>query len=1114
MQDLNQSRVASVLLIKSAAPVNVQPTLVAPRRPGRLSAQNKVKEDILPNFVFPDQPPRMPPSSHRESYSPGCFECPRQGRIDLLLPRDVSAVLSTSALSHASVVASLETLALQFFIVSNLKKCFVYQQRSGQVFYMAFAPCVDEKDRTISLVVFGITPLSSQVKSELKKTLEVKLTELIANVISLTIIPRRAVLPITHLQFLKDCGLSKREDFCYLLPDYVSDPYFFCVLAKQIFNKSEIFTTLTLQYDEKKETLSSVINPATFGYDILKAEQEEEPEDDKMNHHGIFRPNLQRQTHVMIQRTDPRVLSPIFFFRHQRKQTPRAKSFCDASLVQWEQGDFTLLYNVIPMNASAATGGAGGAGEKDKGKAKRSAPGTAGKQRSVANQGSGLALIEFEPVRMHPSNVVVRNEPEQEETRDGHSAVKPALPQIIPTGSLESLMADVEHLLRHVERGNSIALTSVKKDSPEVTADSLPRTGGPSSKDASSSIYRSEFKYLSVRVYPTRAIKSQSVADNFSHCFNQALVMYCIERLYAGYQYRPSAAPLRNISRRRFGSDRRLSLDGMDDMYSAATVYPFDKEALVTGDINGGDLLRVSHDITMRNAVLQDHLSCTDLLSVPISLPKSAARKLFKRIMRCVREVIPRMKKHLVLPETDSIFTPPEQLENYHGPCTASSTAKWLDIASSDDIGTCSGIIGEHFEEVGDGEVFEWRGAKDGQLVMVPDMEWANSVRWLGDVSPDNPMLFPLWLRKRRFSIEVTLSPEGVFAFFFNIEKTLVDLLKEQMVDITVAALRQAQSSQVLLLEKMGLRRIVNPIKHPIIDEKWGNGLTTEKLYALQLQISSLFWSQHVLARLYMFPGAEAMTLSSSIAQSCSVNELADIPVFVWEEGIVLSTTCMPMPLTEQWAPSTVLATPSTTGDTSQQSVPSRPRKESNVPPSDVCGIDIALYIAFLRHLLASTDHIYVGNLSSSNVYIILPIPRTASLYTLQLNMASSEWLIVTRRMADCKEIISSVAEYFNLENEEWLLSPASVVCMEEPCVGSSHEQAITLPHAPYGETQSVVDAIVSHPTVLKLNSGVHYASLATVYFGCSSGVNTIAGNGQGEHILHIIRCVQHMHIM
>lgn len=1074
LNDLNQSRVASVLLIKSAATSAAAPAapVFSSRRQGRLSSgQNKAKEESVPIFEFPTEPPIKPSSSSWKSFVPGCFECPKQGHIELVLPGDVSTVLSTTALSHANVVSSLESMVLHFFLISNLKKCFVYQDAGADVYYMSFAPYVDEKDLKIFLTVFGLSPPSAAVKGALKKTLEVKLTELIANVISLTIIPRRAVLPMNHLQFLKSCGLSKRVDFAFKLPKYVSDPYFFCVLAKQIFNKSEAFITLTLQYVDKTQTsFSSIIHPASFGYDIREAEHTKKEEPDTMNHAGIFRPNLERKTHVMEEHTDSATLSPVFFFRNKKKLTPRAKARCDASLVQWQQGDFTILYS------PSTSGGGGGAADKDKSSmsSKRREKGGGGIKRNFT-QASGLALIEFEPVRLpFEASAVPESVPDAAGVDE-----KISFPNIIPTGSVESLMADVELLLSHIKDGKNIELEAVPNITTVETEDQC---------DCShSSRFKTEYTFLSVRIFPTRAINRSTLAEAFGHCFNQALVMYCIERLYTAYQNRQCAAPVRTMLKKR--SDRRLSLDGPDDLLSGSSSQSFEADGIVTAEINGANILRACHDIIMMNLSHDQHsMSCTHVVQVPLSLPKKAARELFRSMTDCINETIPGMRKHLVLPDGGALYsTADAQLQG--------GSVKWLDVSNDGSVGSCSAIIGEHFDS-GEDESFVWQGGKDGQLMMMPEREWLDGVRWVRDSHPDNSLICPLWLRKRRYSIEVTTCPSGVYVFFFNIERALVDKLKDKIIDITLSALRLVQASQVLLLEKTGLKRIVNPVTHPTSDEKWEHGLTLDKLHVLQLQISNLFWSQHVLSRLYMFPTPEVYSsVSVAVILPHHVNELWEIPLFVWEEGVFISASCIPLPACRSRV--AALFTSATDGISH---IPEGKMRSGSLNPNayeqPVMSDDMTDYVDILRHLMATVDYSFIGSSVDKNIFIVLPIPRTASLYVVQINTSIPDSLVVTRRMADCQEIISSLSIYFNLENSEWLLSAVSAACLAEPCLGTSSEKEISA-CGHYGETQSVVDAITNHPNVIKLNSSLYYASLGALFFCCAT--RTASGGDSGS---------------
>jgi hypothetical protein len=999
LREMNQSRVASSYLITSleipvAAPV--------PRSRGRASSTKD--EAVIPTFVIPQADPPSRPCHNRTQFEQGCFECSKQGKIDLSLPADISNVMNNSLTPH-STVSTLENTALHPFLISNLRKCFVYQHKSGEIYYMAFSPVRDDKDRLVSLVVFGVSPLNPVVERELKKMLEVKLADFIASIISVSLVSRRTVLPTNHVQFLKDCGLSKRVEFVYRLPSYVTDSYFYCTLVKQFFSKSDVFLALSLQYNDRKQHLSSILHPATFGYDMTRtAEGGNNKGQGKLAHTDIFRPHLTRMKRVDEEDCDLRTVSPIFLDRKRYSQTRRTEKKYDSSRVVWEQGEFTLLYNPHIVSEK----------EKLPSASKRSSI-----KRNIGQPG-GLALIEFEPIPNFEAGTLVQAQDDDGGRDSANQKIK-----LVRTGSPDAVIDDVTNLLRCLSLNAKIELGDSTQLPPNVSfkAHPTPSSGVPPPLD-----------HLIIRIFPTRGVDTKNLLKSLLSHFNDALLFYCTERIFSVYQ-----------NRLRYHQPKEMKR-------ASPQSNSFEHTVEIAPGISGSDLLRAWHALIRLD---MHHHS-------PISLPQSTANCVHRKIMSHIFQLVPQLQGSLCTIPIKS------HLDN-----SLQKTAEvmWLQSNTSRNPYESSCIVGENFLPAS-GDNYEW---KDGHFapIVVPQA----ILRWMPDYSPESSLLYPIWLRKRRYAIEVTVRSDGISSYFFNIEKKLIDNVLGYIAECTKSTLIQINHSQNTHMHVTGLNQLLKAFPSvACAPEK------LELISRLQNSICCLFWSQLVLSRLYMFRSEHAQS-----NPTFPTSEENLIPISVWKEGIVLSQEFAPIP--------------------SFHGHPPQPSSSCTNPLLiDDSMEPIDEYLIFARYLLKSLDCFFVGKSDSQCLYIILPLPRSSSVYTVELDRQISHWLLVTRRVADCRDIIQSIASSHGLD-EELLLSPAAKSCLFSPSVGTPNDDGITSSNA-NGDNHRVVDMIYGHPSVEKLTSRLIYATLATLFFYCPSRQPNEyrPHSGKGDRIIQTIR--------
>jgi hypothetical protein len=1187
---LNSTRVASSYLIKPTVINDTPPNPAAPfTRASRLHSKNK---DVIPTFIpspLPPLPPPPPPSSvasaasatagvgatgivpipsstssHSQQHSYcyqfkdfqlNCFECEVKGRIDLTLPADASNILNNS-LSHQHTVTMLESTALHPFLISNLRKCFVYQHKNGDIYYMAFALPKDDKDRLVSLLVYGVTELNLQIQIELKKVLEVKLTEYIANIISMTMVPRRTVLPTTHVQFIRDCGLSKRVEFVYHLPSSVTDPYFFCILAKQLFSKSEIFMALTIQYTDRQQHLSSSLHPVMYGYDnshqmtemTLGQQIHHEINDqttttssssssssltEKMNHENILRPYLERKKRVEEELCSEHTIHPIFFDRKRQLQTPRNDRRNDSSLTVWDQGDFTLLYN-----------------SQEKEKSKRNIA----QKRAAFTQSGGLALIEFEPLSeydlFYSSHTHMIQQPLHDSTTTSIplSTVKHIHSRTISTGSEESLINDVNHLIHHLKYSQNILFESAKLfEMPTIL---------PNENTLSHVTDR-----LVVRIYPTRGINPKTLMEGLHTFFHQTLIYYSLERLFAVYN-NP------NISYQRLFTPHLIHIhesnttatpptSGNVDMTTIGNlssltsmkqdVTPYSNSQIAT------DLFNSYHKLILHNS--SDLLPYISHLNIQTRFSLTDAESLYHRILSSIISQFPHLVNYTILPihhqhinqqanwlDSQERFQRDDQTMK-----TTSTTSNATNTSNipSTKYSTCSCILGENFLTI-EGkrhpkDFYKWNGsARDGQFLYVTSatdfpyysLETVNGLRHIPDYVPiDKSLLFPLWLRKRRYAIEVTLTSCGIDVYFFNIEKKHIDNIKTMVQEYSKEMFEINLQKQFHYLKTMNFTRMISQTMlrqstAPIVPTSSSNsssvgissttslvsieyqeeerivGLREKLIQRLNIQIQGLFWSQRVLSRLYLFTSNGLVTTpSGNLGTNLKIqNELKDIPYCLWNEGILLKREYVPLPFYQkQFEP-----TPPTTNH-EMVNDNSRTRTRARTGTSTSIGVVnfIEDYHQHLSHLLRSFDCYLLQDSESSNLSIVLPIPHTSSLYIIQLTSFYSLYLGISYRVTDCVDIIHSIAHFYDLDDPNSLLSQITCDHLEcYPSIGSPSKEEREQEGEWNGEHDkqesrlNVMDLIYNNSVIAQLNKTVLYAMLSTLYFQSYGNDNETKGNG------------------
>ena len=1105
--------------------------------------------DAIDEEMVNKQEPGSKLSLSWRGFSPGHFACPRQGSIACLLPMN-----HASALYHDLAIRRLEDSALHPFTISNLRSCFVYQNRDGNLYYMAFEPSADREERKINLVVFGISPLEDTMIKHLTDLLETKIIEQMAKVVSIMCL-RQKKLQLSDLHFVKNSAKSRHINVMYNMPTYVSDYYYFLTIVKQVFNVSNVFfgnDVLDVVQDEEDVKIAEILHPATFGYAVwnnkvkgekrskhskflnitrktpsLKDRKEdnslwlgeycsssddsdedvesdtsakvvvdvekrvdtfEETDEDgeervftRLGHHSINRPYIERKTHVEVEtkKADVEVtssdISPVFFPKHMRKQCPRQlQVYGSGSSILWKQKDFTFLYNYQT-----------GAGEKNV---------TSVMQSRI---GQGLALIELEPMLPNKTNSNIPVTPcecvaiSKLEPKDGGS--------FCLTGSPLTLLSDAEQFVRHVqgsEGGDNPTLPTLvpcsassssftshmpnadaffdqepsqalsRKRQSTILVNRSKGSGGPRGngndvrsktvppKPPSSklSVDNDAPFALNLRIYPTFPMNTTALVDHCSSCFNQALEIYCMERLFSAYRIHTEMKTTCGKSDGATESTINSKLGGSSKSDSLENVA-------LTKFLKTKDLFDSSHKLL--SSISETHaksgvLTKSGLIDIPFAFPKNSAIALHNKILQTIYDSHAHLQCTAISPVSlmatkwnHSVCESDSPFGGHHQEVSGSKRIEWLDRVNVTQAcpvqNSCSSLLGDNFAAHVSVPPSDVRLSFAGTERVTTVSETNTTVSIDGSVTHDSneqitvdafekektsivdeelrcftdyvpsccdmtSALFPMWLRRRHYSLEITITPIGIRVAYFNIVKNEMKKILGIVSFHGQEAIRHMQSTQRLSLHRIGVLSEVNFGK-PRIDEKIvhirdlkdGNSTSTSgvvdcrdmtdmldesfmknsefgpttalsfaELSELQAQICGLFWSFRVLSRLHMFEdtsGTQNAPLGTNDKNQV-IKDLALIPKYMWSVlGLSVADFCLPL---TSLATSDHFVCPMFSGLVRKPSFITRGPTESTSDSSDCDTASVAenneeAYVICLRHLIKSYECIFVDSTTSVN---------------------------------------------------------------------------------------------------------------------------------------------------
>ena len=905
-----------------------------------------------------------------EAFAPApqhaAFACPRQGVI-------ACSIHSGAAVQYDMAVRYLEKAALNQFAVENHDRYFVSEDGQGNVHYMRFdRDAANEPGReggVVRLSVFGLQPMEKNMSDHLQVLLNHRLMEITAKTIS-PVLARTSTLYASYGNFLRHNGTSRPVLHRLLLPAFVSDVYFFLFLARQVMTNTLVLSRVSAP-SQRHTAKAELLHPSLEGYSLQRADEEpSSPRPDPLSPlsplehstsaaallgigkvHIEERPVLVRSGGVVPTRGADKI-HPAFFGRSNRQRAKRPTSSGSREVV-WQQGDFTLLYNVMaPLPPSSAP-----------------------HLKAVSKlAGQGLALVE-----MCPS---------LPELGDGsaHAYFTPQS-QVLETGAVGALAEDVEALQELLRTQARIGVTVVASGEEGASA-----SFGPS---------------VSLCVYPSIPMHTAALVDFCVACFNQALLLYVCERLFSAcgssvaapevfgdaekserarspasgleapslqrsgssLSSIPPAVPLPSISQLVEGKGRRGAPErgASGDKIAPSDVAPLSRKtagAAVSISLAAAqlqhiprsdfsflpcsrfdDFLRFFHSCMARHQpspLVPPFCGCAH---VPCRLPKRRAQLVHKRIVCAVLEAYPHLRPTLASAACEPLFGdgPPEasftrsaaRKDSALLPPGETRVLRWFCDSDADEAaeadaevleggyGITACVLGDQLRDpalaVGEACSLAWdsadaiteaeAGAEMPAAFDGPGLAEAApaaETRFIADADGASGAHLPHWLRRRRCVLEISVSADGVFVLFANVlPKVVADVVDIAGMCCSAALARQREVDEGYLV---GLQAHLDPHADtwPALGagaslEEEEAGLSGVEVSLLRQCLARLSWERRVMNRLYLNRHARprtpshALPLSAQMAEADRSRCLQALPREAWRRGVVLETFRLPL---------------------------------------------------------------------------------------------------------------------------------------------------------------------------------------------------------------------------
>lgn len=809
--------------------------LIAEREKNRVKVERTKMgaDEHLESTDGPDESaPQLSAMSYK-SFKKGTFSCPVQGSVNCTLH-------SMQNFNIDIAIRQLEKLAFDPLVILNAKSRFVYS-KDGAIYYMAFNQQKRE-EKQVQLDIYGVSSMAPDMKDQLQNLLESKLAEYTASLISEVIAAFSATTKVhirqADINFLKDRGAPRSVSISVMLPEYIGDPLYFLSLARQLLlatpNVQSCYELLGTGDKKKSSRLSSVYHPACFGHNLLRkkfipslspGEQKNTGSEVLEESVHSFRPLLKRKARVEIEDNDPNHMSPVFFHRPRAEQLPRSDIRFHESSSLWAQDDYRFLYSY--------TGGRSARGEAARGESKQF--------------GVGLAVIELE----------LKDFSEKDELH------------IYRTGSKDVLLKDMTTMFQYLKRGTKLELQYAEQHAPISNTVTPPFSKGVTSRSFSSrtmcdddqigtnsgsptvpsteapddfcSIRKSHFGIV-LTIIPTSDINTNILMKYCRKCLDDALMSYCGERILSSGQH--------DASKCQIPSSIHPDLYNYDDLLRSLhdLLYLQQYEHHTKGSEGGG-------------TVPATPLNSYGCLQGALTLSRASALVLQQTLLDEIYTDFSFLKETLVACNCSPLFS---SLQNkiIMKRTSAGAAPKWASLKQNKKEGVfhSSVVVGNMFPSHDFGVVVGNSFIPSGNAVLATSMQPAappvvmaiqthlpraanqvptsslqhqasyshnidsfhSSMQLMNDdtSASSNDCTAPIWLRRRRSLLEISINTEGWFIFYFNINPRVIQKLNSLISSFASMSIERALTFGATELKKIGL-----------FDEYTGNGKSSNLAY-------------------------------------------------------------------------------------------------------------------------------------------------------------------------------------------------------------------------------------------------------------------------------------------
>ena len=348
------------------------------------------------------------------------------------------------------------------------------------------------------LNIFGRKPVNKDVLEKLKAVIESKLVEAASSYI--TPLARTSQLHPSHLNFLRDS--SRRQlSVSFTLPIFVQDQIHYSIIVRQMFL---LMLTAPMKLEVQTPDISIMTpfcHPSCFGFDIRKSSSSKKSSE--LNE--PFTPTLRRSESVTPEYPyTSKTVNPVFFGCRRKKGQS-----IDGRVIEWNQNDFTFLYEDRGVSATEARAGQSNFAARNRSES-AAVPNIDKRQKTAVKNlknriGQGVALVDF---CVLPENF------EPLFARWG-----------LHTGAKDSVKFDMHAL--DVATDHFSIFSDVKKTqiSSSSSKDSLVNLIGETVERE-----KANRKVLKLRIFPTVAMNVGSLCDFCISMLREAVKMYTIER--------------------------------------------------------------------------------------------------------------------------------------------------------------------------------------------------------------------------------------------------------------------------------------------------------------------------------------------------------------------------------------------------------------------------------------------------------------------------------------------------------------------------------------------------------------------------------------------------------